>query len=158
MRGRWRVVLVIVAVVAILLAFAFVNREGLRATYWTARGDNCGTLAVNAHALVTSTADAQRAETCYADAAAKCKSALLVVNAVNYNINATYTFLVEPPIGPTGACEIAVTEDVSATSGDNYSVSRCQGVTQTPTALKFAACGDLKDVTLPAIHAGISTL
>ncbi len=158
MRGRWRVVLVIVAVVAIVLAFAFVNREGLKATYWTARGDNCGTLAVNAHALVTSTADAQRAETCYAAAAAKCQSALLVVNAVNYNISATYTFLVEPSIGASGSCEIAVTEDVSATSGDNYSVSQCQGVTQTPTALKFAACGDLKDVTLPAIQAGASTL
>lgn len=158
MRRRGRVVLIIVAVVALVLAFAFINREGLTATYWTARGDTCGTLAVNAHALVTSTADAQRAETCYAEAAAKCHAALLVVNAVNYNINATYTFLVEPTIGATGSCEIAVTEDVSATSGDNYSVSRCQGVTHTPTALKFAACGDLKDVTLPAVHAGISTL
>lgn len=158
MRGRWRVVLVIVAVVAIALAFAFFNRESLKATYWTARGENCGALAVNAHALVTSTADAQRAATCYAAAAAKCHSALLVVNAVNYNISATYTFLVEPSIATSDGCEIAVTEDVSATSGDNYTVSRCQGVTHVSDALKFAACGDLKDVTLPVVHAGISTL
>ena len=158
MRRRWRVALIVAGVVAIVLVGVLANSEALRATYWTARAENCGSLAINMNTLVTSTADAQHAETCYAQAAAHCRPAVLLVNAVDPASNATYSFLVEPPIGATGACELAAGTDVSDGTGDSNTVAPCQRVTQTPKALKFAACGGLGDVTLPAIHAGAATI
>ena len=158
MRRRWRVALIVAGVVALALVGVFANSESLRATYWTARAENCGSLAINMNTLVTSTADAQHAETCYAHAAANCKPAVLIVNAVDPNSNATYSFIVEPPMGATGACEIAAGADVSDGSGDSNTVAPCQHVAQTPKALTFAACGGLGDVTLPSVHAGAATI
>lgn len=158
MRRRWRVVLIVAAVAAIALVGVLANSEALRATYWTARAENCGSLAINMNTLVTSTADAQHAETCYAQAAAHCRPAVLLVDAVDPVSNATYSFLVEPPIGATGACELAVGADVSDGTGDSNTVAPCQHVTQTDKALTFATCGGLGDVTLPSIHAGAAVI
>jgi hypothetical protein len=144
--------------VVLVLVGVLANSEGLRATYWTARAENCGSLAINLNTLVTSTSDARHAETCYAQAAAHCQPAVLVVNAVTPESNATYSFLVEPPIGSTGACELAASADVSDGSGDSTAVAPCQHVSQTTKALTFAACGGLGDVTLPADHAGAATI
>ncbi len=158
MRRRWQVGLVVAAVVALVGVGVFANGEGLRATYWTARAANCGSLALNQQTLVTSTTDARRATTCYAQAAAHCQPAVLVVNAVTPELNATYSFLIEPPLGQTGGCELAINADVSDASGESTGVIPCQGITQTATALKFTACGSLGNVTLPTVHAGASTL
>lgn len=157
MRRRWRVALIVAAVAVVALVGVLVNSESLRATYWTARAENCGSLAINQNVLVTSTTDAQRATTCYAQAAAHCQPAILIVNAVNPDSDATYSFLVEPPIG-AGACEIAAGADVSDASGDSNVVAPCRAVTKTTDALKLAACSGLGDVTLPAVHAGPATI
>lgn len=158
MRRRWRVALILAVVVVGLIVFALVNRANLGATYWTARAQNCGSLALATNALVTSTADAQRVESCYAQAAAHCQPAVMVVNTVAVDSNATYTFVVEPSLTQQGVCSLAVIIDVSNGSGDNNATASCQSATQQPKALHIAACGGLGDVTLPAIHAASGTI
>ena len=158
MRRRWHVAGILAVVVVGAIVFVLVNSATLRASYWTARAENCGSLAMAGNALVTSTAQAQRVETCYAHAAAKCQPAVLVVNAVNASSSASYSFVVEPSFTQSGVCAIAVVQDVSDGSGDNNATSACQSVTQSPKALNIAACGGLGDVTLPAIHAASGTI
>lgn len=153
MRRRWRVALIVAVVVVAGIVFVLVNSATLRASYWTARAENCGSLAMAGNALVTTSAEAQRVETCYARAAAHCQPATLIVNAVNADSSAGYTFVVEPSFTQSGVCAIAVIQDVSNGSGDNNATTSCQSVTQTPKALNIASCGGLGDVTLPAIHA-----
>lgn len=158
MRRHWRVAMIVAVVVVGAIIFILVNSATLRASYWTARAQNCGSLAMASNALVTSTADAQRAESCYAHAVAKCQPAVLVVNTVNADSSASYSFVVEPSLTQSGVCSNAVVIDVSNGSGDNNAASACQSVTQTPKALNIAACGGLGDVTLPAIHAASGTI
>ena len=158
MRRRWRVMLIVAAVVVTGVAFTAINSATLRATYWTARAENCGTLSLAGSALATPSSNARHAETCYAQAAARCQPAVLAVNNITADSNGTYSFLVEPSFTQSHACGIAVIIDESNGSGDNNATMSCQSVTQTDKALRFAACGELGDVTLPAIQAAIGAI
>lgn len=152
MRRRHRA-LVVGAVLAILIiACTLFNLEGLRANYWAERAASCGVLSFGVGGLITSTDEAQRGADCFTQAASRCRSVELRADVTNTDSGATYWFLVEAPLGPLGACEIAAQWSAKSIHASSSGAAPCRAITRLTTGLRFRGCGAQGDITLPTTH------
>ncbi len=149
----------IAAVVAIVLVvggvlFASSHLRNWQASYAASHAKACGTLRYAAGSLMSATADARAAEACFAHALPHCQAATLSASVMGVDTGATDTFLIQPPLGPLGGCQIVLT--VShwglVPIANNTQTMTCQSVALAPDSLSVSACGSLGDITLPATH------
>ena len=152
MRLRRRALLIGCALLVIVVACVLVNLEGWRATYWAERAASCGDLTFGLNGLTNSTDEAQRAADCFTQAASRCRAVVLHADITNVDSGANYFFLVESPVSPYGACEIASFWNARSIHQSASGAGACRGVARQPDALRFSACGAQGDIILPIVH------
>ena len=118
------------------------------------RAASCGALHYAAGGLISSSADARRAETCFANAANQCRPATLTASVMGVDTGTVDTLVVEPPLVPWNRCQLTL-------SASHYGLVRitnptvtatCQSATLTADGLRVDGCGSLGDITLPAMQ------
>lgn len=152
MRLRHRALIVAALLAIFVIACTLFNIEGLRATYFAERAESCGALAFGVGGLMTTTDEAQRAADCFTRAALGCHAVVLNAAVTNTDSGGTYWFLVEAPLSPLGACEIAASWNGHSIHASSGGAAACQGVVRQPNALRFSGCGSQGDITLPTTH------
>jgi hypothetical protein len=143
---------IIVEVTLIALVFLGDNLQQWRTGYVESHAQACGALTYAAGRLTTATVDAQRAEACLAHADSHCQAATLSASVMGVDTGEGYTFLIQPPPGPFGACQVVLTVShwgiVPLTN--RTETTTCGDVALTPDRLTVSACGKVGDVTLPS--------
>ena len=152
MRRRHRAMIAAGLLAAIVIACTLFNLEGLRATYFAERAESCGALMFGGGGLMNTTGEAQRAADCFMRAASGCHAVVLNAGVTNTDSGGTYWFLVEAPLSPLGACEIAASWNGHSIHGSGGGIAACQGVARQPNALRFSGCGSQGDIILPTTH------
>ncbi|HEX8996425.1 MAG TPA: hypothetical protein VF812_10375 [Ktedonobacterales bacterium] len=154
MRARYRAAgMVVVALLLVAgLAYASANLQQWRASYAESHAEACGALKYAAGRLFTPTADAQRAEACFAHAVPACRAATLNASVMGVDTGATDSLIVQPPLGPFGACQIVlrVSHWGLVPVANHTETMACRSVALTPESLRVMGCGTLGDITLPA--------
>lgn len=157
MRLRRRALLIGSALLVIVIACVLFNLEGWRATYWAERAASCGVLTFGVAGLTTSTDEAQRAADCFTQAASRCRAVVLRADSTNVDSGATYFFLVESPVSPYGACEVASSWNARSIHQSVGGAAACRSVARQPHALRFSGCGPEGSIILPIVHGGYLT-
>lgn len=152
MRLRRRALIAAVLLAIFVIACTLFNLEGMRATYFAEQAESCGALAFGVGGLLNTTDEAQRAADCFTRAASGCRAAVLTAGITNTDSGGSYWFLVETPLSPLGACEIAARWDGRSIHASSGGVAACQSVARQPGALRFRGCGPQGDISLPITH------
>ena len=156
-RRRLGVAALVAVVLVVSVIVVATNLEGWRAGYTESHAKACGALTYGAYRLMTSTSDAQAAEACFAHALPHCQAATLSATVTGVDTGATDTFLIQPPLGPLGGCQIVLTVSrwgIVPLANRSQTVT-CQSVALAPDSLSVSACGSLGDITLPASHGAL---
>ena len=143
---------VVVEVSQIALIFFGGNLQQWRAGYVASQAQACGALSYAAGRLTTATADARSAEACFAHADAHCQAATLSASVMGVDTGETYTFLVQPPFGPFGGCQIILTVSrwEIVPIANRTETAMCGAVTLGQDSLMVSNCGKLGTVTVPS--------
>ncbi len=142
----------VVEVALIALVFFGGHLQQWRTGYVESQAQACGALTYAAGRLTTATSDAQRAEACFAHAEAHCQAATLSASVMGVDTGVAYTLLVQPPLGPFGACQIvlSVTRYGLISMPNRTETATCGGVALAADRLMVPNCGTLGPVTLPS--------
>ncbi len=152
MRRRHRALVVSAVLAIVVISCALFNLERMRAYYWAERAESCGVLSFGVRGLMTTSDEAQRGVDCFTQAASHCRSVELRADVTNTDSGTTYWFLVEAPLSPLGACEIAALWTANSIHAVGGGAAACQAITRLPTGLRFTGCGAQGDIILPTTH------
>jgi hypothetical protein len=142
----------VVEVALVALVFFGGNLQQWRTGHVESQAQACGALTYAAGRLTTATTEAQRAEACFFAADTHCRVATLSASVMGVDTGTHDTFLIQPPLGPFGACQIvlSVTHYGLISMPNRTETATCGGVALSPTRMTVSACGAVGDVTLPS--------
>ncbi|HET9110356.1 MAG TPA: hypothetical protein VFN78_05990 [Ktedonobacterales bacterium] len=117
------------------------------------RTASCGALHYAAGGLISSSSDAQQAESCFANAASQCRPATLSASVMGVDTGTADTLVVEPPLVPWDSCRITLTATHYGMIhlANPAMTATCRSATMTTNGLHVSGCGKLGDLDLPAV-------